>query len=99
MSGQHPGENTEELRAAIENVTERLYEASVLAAETKSEEFDVAALFDAYDLLRCLNRLLAGKDLKGAFGAPGDWGYGADIGKALHRLYAGGADTNVEGEP
>lgn len=35
------------------------------------------------ELVAVLRRVLEGKDLMKAFGAPGDWGYGTYIGKAL----------------
>ncbi len=39
--------------------------------------------FDNAELLRVLARVVEGKPLHKAFGAPGDWGYNTDIGKAL----------------
>lgn len=38
---------------------------------------------DAHELLRTLARIVEGKNIAEAFGAPGDWGYGTRIGKAL----------------
>ena len=38
---------------------------------------------DARELLLVLARVLEGKDVKRAFGAPGDWGYNTPIGDAL----------------
>jgi hypothetical protein len=38
---------------------------------------------DVGELLRVLARIAEGKPLARAFGAPGDWGYGTAIGKAL----------------
>lgn len=42
---------------------------------------------DASELLRVLARLLEGRDVYSAFGAPGDWGYGTRVGDALSVLY------------
>lgn len=39
--------------------------------------------FDNAELLRVLARVLEGKPIERAFGAPGDWGYGTPIGDAL----------------
>jgi len=47
---------------------------------------DLNLLRDAQELVRVLARVVEGKPLVGsfsAFGAPGDWGYHTDIGKAL----------------
>ena len=38
---------------------------------------------DARECLLVLARILEGKDVRRAFGAPGDWGYGTPIGDAL----------------
>jgi len=43
----------------------------------RETDFDDAELFDV------LARVLEGKDIDRAFGAPGDWGYGTPIGDAL----------------
>lgn len=40
----------------------------------------------AAELLRCFARILEGKDLDKAMGAPGDWGYGTPIGDAVLAL-------------
>lgn len=47
---------------------------------------DRAESIDAAELLRCFARLLEGKDLDKAMGAPGDWGYGTPIGDAVLAL-------------
>ena len=44
---------------------------------------------DNAELLRCLARILEGKEPHRAFGAPGDWGYGTPIGDALKEAYSG----------
>jgi hypothetical protein len=46
---------------------------------------------DVTELLRVLARMVEGKDVYRAFGAPGDWGYGTAIGAALAKAYRGGA--------
>ncbi len=38
---------------------------------------------ETIELLRCLARMIEGKAVEKAFGAPGDWGYGTPIGDAL----------------
>lgn len=38
---------------------------------------------DVSELLKVLSRVLQGKTVERAFGAPGDWGYGTEIGKAI----------------
>lgn len=38
---------------------------------------------NAGELIRCAARLIEGKTIERAFGAPGDWGYGTPIGDAL----------------
>lgn len=42
---------------------------------------------DVEELLRVLCRLLNGKSLEQAFGAPGDWGYEHPIGRVLADAY------------
>lgn len=39
------------------------------------------------ELIRCLARMVEGKDVYRAFGAPGDWGYNTPIGAALKETY------------
>ena len=45
----------------------------------------VRSRLDDAELFRVLSRVVAGRTLEQAFGAPGDWGYGTPIGKALAR--------------
>lgn len=45
--------------------------------QPKPDDADVA------ELLRVLSRVVEGKPVDAAFGAPGDWGYGTPIGDAL----------------
>jgi hypothetical protein len=53
----------------------------------KSETIRDATDADAAELIRVLARIVEGKSIYQAFGAPGDWGYGTDIGDALSALY------------
>lgn len=46
---------------------------------------------DATELLRVLARIVEGKEIHRAFGAPGDWGYNTPIGASLAEAYRGGA--------
>lgn len=45
-------------------------------------------LRDSSELLRVLARMVTGRTLYQAFGAPGDWGYETPIGSALNALYS-----------
>jgi hypothetical protein len=44
-------------------------------------------LRDPAELVLVLARILEGKSVDKAFGAPGDWGYSTPIGKALYEAY------------
>jgi hypothetical protein len=44
----------------------------------------------AAELIRCLARMVEGKSVTQALGAPGDWGYDSDLGKALLEVYKEG---------
>ncbi len=44
---------------------------------------------DEIALFKALARILEGRSFYHAFGAPGDWGYGKPIGKALQTIYRG----------
>lgn len=54
----------------------------------KLEDLDDRNRLDVAELLRVLARMVDGKDVYRAFGAPGDWGYGTPIGDALKEAYA-----------
>jgi len=56
-------------------------------AYTDENERHTQDLKDAAELIRVLARLLGGKSVHEAFGAPGDWGYGTPIGDALLEVY------------
>lgn len=50
-----------------------------------------AAHCDNAELIRVLARILEGRSIPDAFGAPGNWGYDTPIGDALAATYRGGA--------
>ena len=52
------------------------------------EYADVQRIKDAADLIGVLAHIVAGKDMRQAFGAPGDWGYDTPIGRGVASLYA-----------
>lgn len=54
---------------------------------TTVERQQIDLLNDAEELIRTLSRMVDGKPLARAFGAPGDWGYGKPIGDALAAHY------------
>lgn len=54
-----------------------------LSARTYRRAATDDELRDAAELLCVLARVLDGKPIEKAFGAPGDWGYGTPIGDAL----------------
>ena len=56
-------------------------------SETPREEAQAQALNNAAELIRVLARLVDGKSMHGAFGAPGDFGYETPIGAALSAYY------------
>ena len=65
----------------------RLAKAIRAAAEDMAENHpDPAAVTDNAELLRVLARVIEGKTIDQALGAPGDWGYGTPIGEALYAL-------------
>jgi hypothetical protein len=53
-------------------------------------------LREAVELVRCLARLVDGRDVRelhAAFGAPGDFGYESEIGAALWAAYSSASET------
>lgn len=76
---------------------ERLYRDGIArlrelsSDEAENEVYDITFLLrEAVDLVGVLRRLMPSASDKGmhdAFGAPGDWGYGAPIGAALDTFY------------
>lgn len=77
-------------------------EASLIdaAREFLRESDDEAAIEharnirSAIDLVRSLAKIVEGKSLHEAFGAPGDWGYDTPIGLALYEHYSQGAASH-----
>lgn len=70
--------NKTALSTAIRNHAERFGPFDEETGEPTGAE-----VRDVGELLRVLARLVEGKELHNAFGAPGDWGYGTPIGDAL----------------
>lgn len=66
--------NKEKLAGRIRDMTQVVY-AGEFTPDVPSA--------DVSELLTVLARVLEGKDVTRAFGAPGDWGYGTPIGDAL----------------
>lgn len=63
-----------------------------------SDDFDAKTsreLKEASELVLVLARLLSGKTVHEAFGAPGDWGYGTPIGDALLALYSANRGNEI----
>jgi hypothetical protein len=54
-----------------------------IAEDIRDQEVKRPGDADACELIRVLARVVEGKSLDRAFGAPGDWGYGRLIGDAL----------------
>lgn len=54
---------------------------SIEQADPDSQNYEADK--DRAELLRVLARIVLGDSVERAFGAPGDWGYGTPIGKAL----------------
>jgi predicted RNase H-like nuclease (RuvC/YqgF family) len=89
-TGNHP------LRDAIAERERRYMVAIDAVREAEDDNSDLEGvaedLREAFELVRCLRRLLDGRtvqEIHRAFGAPGDFGYETPIGKALSRLYRG----------
>jgi len=57
--------------------------ARALRSCGEGEPLTVGQLADDGELLLVLARIVEGKDVERAFGAPGDWGYSHPIGCAL----------------
>lgn len=64
--------------------------SNAILAKAKTLEGDDGTESDSdlCELLRVLDRVVRGKGIADAFGAPGDWGYDNPIGKALSDGYA-----------
>jgi hypothetical protein len=77
---------------SVQNLQFALHELSenVLALSYFSDEMpqkSVIELREAAELIRVLSRVIDGKTIYRAFGAPGDWGYERPLGNALSLLY------------
>ena len=76
----------------IRSIAHRLQTTKLVTVlREKAEEIENLNLetrLDTAELIRVLARMVEGKDVYRAFGAPGDWGYGTPIGDALMEAYA-----------
>ena len=63
--------------------------AILAKAKSLQDEYGTESDPDVCELLRVLDRVVRGKPIAAAFGAPGDWGRDHPIGKALSDGYAG----------
>jgi hypothetical protein len=70
--------NTDMLYDAIRDKANKIENRSIEA--TGYADPDDA---DTAELLRILAKAVRGGDIRAAFGAPGDWGYGTPIGDAI----------------
>ena len=70
--------NIKSLTMALRN---KAAELSEVDATTPQQD---QTLRDAAELIRVLARLVEGRPIAKAFGAPGDWGYETPVGAALH---------------
>lgn len=58
--------------------------ATVLRAKAQEiQDSEAKDRLDTAELINVLARVVEGKPIERAFGAPGDWGYGTPIGDAL----------------
>jgi hypothetical protein len=76
--------------ANLERVLRALADTPRMVAMT-TDDLDSKSngeLREASELVLVLARLLSGKTVHDAFGAPGDWGYQTPIGQALYQLYS-----------
>lgn len=72
----------------LERVLRKVAETTHNIAYEDANEGCTQDLKDAAELVRVLARLMAGKNVHDAFGAPGDWGYETPIGQALYAHYS-----------
>lgn len=68
----------------------RAHRAQFRDARNKEDENEDLRqlLSDASEFAAVLARIVEGKDLHAAFGAPGDWGYDTAIGQGLYEHYS-----------
>jgi len=74
------------LRAEADVIANVRYE--LRAGDNDRDDRLYPQLNNASDLVRILARLVEGKSMHEAFGAPGDFGYETPIGAALARYYS-----------
>jgi len=60
--------------------------AAALSESIESNATNLTALPDIAELLSVLARIVEGKTIDKAFGAPGDWGYGTPIGDGIFAM-------------
>lgn len=80
------------VRAHADSLHDRAY---LLQEEIPEDLYRLAR--DAAELGRVLARVIEGKPIDRAMGAPGDWGYSHPIGKALAAMYASAVAGVVAG--
>lgn len=71
----------------LEHILHVMASATHNIAYTDANEGYTQELKDAAELIRVLARLLGGKSVHEAFGAPGDWGYEHPVGRAILEVY------------
>lgn len=75
--------NVGPMATALRNTAAEVRQVNV---ESSAEH---ALLSDAAELLRVMARIMEGKPQIAAFGAPGDWGYETELGRAVLALHTG----------
>lgn len=71
----------DKLLQALAGLRQRIHDRSV-----ENQDRDLG---DSAELIKVLERMLAGKAPKQAFGAPGDWGYETPIGHGVLSMLQG----------
>lgn len=81
---------TEILAAVLRQIAAECDDARSELPDSDDRSIERASrrLRDSGELVRVLARLVEGKDLHAAFGAPGDWGYSTKLGQALYQHYS-----------
>lgn len=85
--------STAMLQKAIRDVSERVNEAIYRCEDA---DMSVRGMREARDLLRVLAHIAGGMDMRKAFGAPGDWGYGNELGQGVLQLLSGRDPAGVD---
>ena len=73
------------LSTALRDYSRRLMDVRL---QHQDDEDILQLLFDSAEFASVLARIVEGKDLHAAFGAPGDWGYQTEIGQGLSEFYS-----------